>query len=256
LAVNKLLHDSIEREIKGTDYIYCKEDRQTLDIMFSEINSVFGTDMHYLAEIAACDIHGSGEILSKYFDRFRSESVRGYIIPQLVADRITDCADVVLQAYYQFKNSNEYIAKPGEPSPAHIYTRYDNAFRQLKPKKLKRALLLLASYPRDVFYLPFTMRMLASWKIPSMEELLYLYLDSDHITAESVGLSSDWQNTYPSLPTIKRELKFFAIDGLKYYPSAHSIEQISQLQADPDKDIRIAAQKTMRHLERAKYISE
>jgi len=133
-------------------------------MMFGEINCCFGTNFHYLAEIDRFNIHGSGEIMAKYISSFPSETVRGFLIPQIVADRLKDADKLILQLYLHFKNSDEYIAKPEEPSPAHIYVRYDNAFKSLKPKRLQNELLKPAHDPRNAFYLPFTMRMLASWK--------------------------------------------------------------------------------------------
>ena len=118
------------------------------------------------------NLHASGEIMREYIELFESEYVRAYLIPQLVYDKVKNCADTVIGMYMHFKASDYYIAKAGKPMPAAICVRYDNAFRQLKPKKMQNRLLELAHYPVDAFYLPLTMRMLASWKSEEMENIL------------------------------------------------------------------------------------
>jgi len=250
LRYDKVVLDLIEKERKGLDF-YCPEsDKIVLEKMFKKINEYCGTDFHYLAEIAAFNITGSGTIMVQYLDQFQSESVRGYLIPQITTDRVKDCARIVLSSYLHFKRSDEYISAPYKPAPAQIYTRYDNAFRDLKPKKLKDDLLSLACNPRDAFYLPFTMRMLASWQIPVLESVFSSYVDSSSITHESVGLPIQSENYYPPLSFIRRELKFTAIDILKYYPSESTIKLINSCINDPDKGIRSAAKKTLRFLEK------
>ena len=250
LNYNKVLLDSIDRERKGVDFFCPESDKLVLETMLDKINEHCGTDVHFLAEIDSFNIPGSGAIMTQYLDQFRSESIRSYLIPQMVSDQVQDCAGIVLSSYLHFKSSDAYIAAPGEPAPAHIYTRYDNAFRKLKPKKLKEELFSLACDPRDAFYLPFTMRMLASWRLPALESIFISYMDSTNITHESVGLPARSENHYPPLSFIKRELRFTAIDGLKYYPSENTIKLIKSCMNDPDKDICSAATKTFRFFEK------
>lgn len=155
---------------------------------------------------------------------------------------------MILQLYLRFQSSDEYIAAPGAPAPAHIYTRYDDAFRRLRPKKLSKDLVALAHSPRDAFYLPFTMRMLASWKLPEMKNILISYAMSDSITAQEVRLCDDGKEYFPPLEFIRRELKFTAIEGLKYYPSEETIRLIASLAAGADKSIKTAVNKTLKVL--------
>ena len=212
--------------------------------LLKEINRYAGTNFHYLAELDAFDIHGTGNIVAKYITEFSSEGVKGYLVPQMVADKIKDCDRLVLQLYMHFRASDEYIAKPGEPAPAHIYVRYDNAFRRLKPKRFAKDLIALAHNPRDAFYLPFTMRMLASWKIPEMRDILLSYSANDSFSAQDVGIY-DSEPYFPSFEFMKRELTFTAIDGLKYYPSAEVMEIITSFANSTDKDIKSAAERTL-----------
>lgn len=245
LTYSKVLIDSIEREKKGLDYICPQADKELLHKLLDEINSYAGTNYHYLAELDAFNISGAGSIVAKYITEFSSEDVKGYLIPQMVSDKIKDCDKLVFQLYMQFRLSDEYIAKPGEPAPAHIYVRYDNAFKILKPKRLAKDLIELAHSPRDAFYLPFTMRMLASWKVPEMKNLLLSYSTNDSFSAQDVGIYDSEQLYFPSLEVMKRELIFTAIAGLKYYPSAEVMGIITSLATNTDEDIKLAAKRTL-----------
>lgn len=248
LKYSKPLLDSIEREKKGIDYVYSVNDKCILNELLHKINGLMGTDFHYLAELDAFNIKGSGSIIVQYIMLFSSESVRAYLIPKLVADKIKDCDRLILQMYLHFKQSDEYISGAGFPAPAHIYTRYDNAISTIKPKRLKDDLINLAHNPRDAFYLPFTMRMLASWKIPELKDILLMYASEDNVSAQDVGLNEDDNNHFPSLAFIKRELRFTAIEGLRHYPSYEVIECIKCCSTDTDADIRAAAKKTLHSL--------
>lgn len=252
----KVLQYNIEKEKEGIDYAYTNADREILEQLLKDINDLALTDFHYLAELDAFNIPQTGQIIARYIKKFKSESVRGYLVPQMVSDRIKDCDKLVLALYLHFKESEEYISEPNSPSSAHIYVRYDNAFRKLKPKRLKKDLVQLAHNPRDAFYLPFTMRMLASWKIPEIKEILLNYLESSNITAESVGIEESEKKYYPSLESIKRDLKFTALAGLKYYPTEEVVETILQYVFDVDEDLRIMAKKTLKVLEKKMKVND
>lgn len=250
LNYNKVLLDSIERERNGTDFVCPTADKVVLRELLDEINKYAGTDLQYLAELDAFNIRGSGSIAVRYISRFSSATVRGYLIPKLVFDKVPDCDKIVLQSYLHFQASDEYISKPGVPAPAHIYVRYDNAIASLKPKRLKDELVQLASNPRDAFYLPFTLRMLASWKVPELKDILISYSSVDNISAQDVGLSECEDNCLPPLSFIKRELRFTAIDCLKHYSSVEIRELIKRYTTDSDLDIKAAAKRILKHLER------
>ena len=245
IVYGAVLRDAIEREKAGEGYEYSKEDRKILDEVFKEINEAVGGNYHYLAEIDLLHIKGAGPIALKYIEKFSSEGVRAFLLPHIWSEVGKSSADIIYKLYLHFKKSEAYISKPNEPSPAFIYVRYDNAFMKLKPKKLKNELLDLIRNPRDAFYLPFTTRMLASWKMEQMEDLLISYLDSDNISNKNLGICTD-DKYYPSAEVIKRELKFTAITCLKYYPSVKNIELIKQYSEDADKDIRACAKKTLK----------
>lgn len=245
-----VLQSMIQDEISGKDYTCSKEDRETLNIMLNEMNQKLNTNIHYLAEIDAFDIHGSGSIFIDYFDYFQSESVRAYLIPQLVSDRINNCSRIVYESYLRFKNSEDYIAKSETPDPAHIYVRYDNALKKLKPKELKSELVSLVSNPRDAYYLPFTTNMLASWKLPKMQKIVESYLLGDTITPISLGFTTGViDNYYPQFETIKRGLIFVGIKGMKYYPESNYLHILKSYCESDDKDIALAARKIITHIQ-------
>lgn len=247
----KVIADMIEKEKQGKSYRYNKHDRIILEAMISEINQKLGTNLEYLCQIDFYSLKNCSDIILKYIHRFESEGVKGYLIPNLVVDKTENIEEVILKLYFQFKNSEFYISPANAPSSAHIYVRYDNAFRSLKPKKLKKELFDLVSNPRDAAYLPLTVKMLSSWKIPEIKNLLLLYLDGSMITNDSIGIYTDG-NYYPSLENIKRQLKFTAIGGLKYYPTDEIIDIINGYTNNEDKDIAKAAKKSLEYIEKKK----
>lgn len=246
-----VLRDAIKKEISGEDYCYSASDKVLLGKMFAEINRSLGTDIRYLVEMDAFIFHGSGEIVARYITQFETEGVRAYLLEQIIADKVPDCDLLTYELYKHFKSSESYISQPQAPAPAHIYVRYDNTFRRLRPRRLKAELLELARSPRDAEYLPFTMRMLASWRVPQMHDILLSYAESDRLTPADVGLDpSDDLRRAPTLDTIKRNLKFTAIAGLKYYATPEAKAVLDRFAASDDKDFREAAEKSLAFMEK------
>ena len=246
---NVVLQNNIKKEQAGTDYVCSQADRVILTEMLSEINCRLGTDIHYLAEVDAYSLSGAGDIIASYIHKFESQSVRGYLLPQLILDRLPDCDKTILQLYLSFKNSDVYISKPGMPAPTHIYTRYDNVIKKMKPKRLHRQLVDLICNPRDAFYLPFTMRMVASWKSTDIYKVLQRYAQGSSFTAQDVGLPENVKNYYPSVDAMDRGIRFSAIVGLGYYPSVETMEILAQCVRDSNDDISKAAQKVLKQLQ-------
>lgn len=251
------LQDAIEREKVRAALRYSQEDQEMLDEMLGKI-TYNGRRLHYLAELDCFSRTGWGPILASYIHNFSSEEIRSCLIPQIVSDRVSDCDRLVLDLYMHFRNSDEYFSEPGECSPAGIYIRYDNAFRILKPKRLKKELLQLAYNPHDAHRLPFTMRLLASWKMPEMRDVLMNYANGNNITPETCGVLGNDQTQIPLdltqqfFEVMKRDLTFKAIYGLKYYPSEETERIILSFMDNPDVDIRASAQKTLKSLAKQK----
>ena len=245
-----LLQYLIDQEIKDGGCFASASDKAAFDAFLDDLNGQLGTDFHYLAEIDRCRIPGSGAIVAKHIHNIMSETARSYMMWQMAGDRIPGCGELLYEMYLHFKASGEYIAEKGAPSPAHIYVRYDNAFRTLRPRRLKAKLLQLAYCPRDAYYLPFSMRMLASWRLPECRDLLIGWLRREPATHEAVGLPQDDSGYAPTLQTIRRDLKFTALAGLKYYPSEEVLQLIREHTADADRDVTEAAAKAIRAIEK------
>ncbi len=243
-----LLADAITKVKEGLEYIRSKKDDKILVEMLSEVNRLLGTDIHFLAQIDMCNIPHAGMIYKKYIWKFDSESIRAFLVPQIVADRVENCDMLLLDLYKKFKLSNEYIPDAGRAASAHIYVRYDNAFRQRKPKHLAAELIDLVMNPRDAVYLPFTVQMISAWKLPCVRTTLLEFLHPESITAQDVGMTEDAECYYPPLSFIKRELLFCALQGLKNYPTEEIRSAIEPLASSQDRDIAFVARKTLKAL--------
>lgn len=246
-----ILQDSIEREKKGIDYIYSEQDKVILKEMLSEVNALLNTNLQYLAELALLNIMGAGKVYINWIDRFSSETIKSILLSQIVLENVKDSDLIAIRLYNAFKASNEYIAPKGMPSPAHIYVRYDNVFSKLKSKRIQDELLNLMKNPRDAFYLPLTLKMLASKKIPEVKEILLSYLDENNLDCEAFGIDNS-KEYYPPLEFIQRELKFSCIYGLRFYYDESILNLLESFLNSTDDDIKDATRKTLKFIEKHK----
>lgn len=235
----------IEKERAGTDYCYDRNDGEILHELCEEINRHLGYDLHYLAELDMLRIPGSGEIVADYIQRFSSEFIRACLLHHFIHSGVKDCDSLILHLYHHFRESDAYMSQPGNPSPAHITVRYDGVLKRLKPKKRKQELLQILSNPRDAFYLPFTARMLASWKVPEYKELLIKWAKENAVSKQEMGFVGEFERAVPSYAVMKRELRFTAIHSLKYYPDSQVIAMLREFIEDKDQDVRAVANKSL-----------
>ena len=234
-----ILLSCIEDEKNGIGYVYSEEDGKILKQIFSELNCRFSSNYQYLAELSCLNIVGAGEIYAKYIKSISSQIVRAYLVHQIVSDRVSDVDKLILDLYISFKHSPEYISNPYFPSEI-----YDNAFRRLKPKRLKKELTALVQNPKDAYLMPFTVRMLASWKAPNIKDLLMSFLDSSNINFDRFGTDEEQD---PSLLSYARQqLKFDAIYGLRYYGDPKPIKVFCD---SSDQDISLSAKKSLEYIE-------
>ena len=238
----------ISQEIAKTDFFYDEADGNLLREMFEKMNRQCGSNYHYLAEIAYHLTPGASQIVLEYFDRFHSEGVRAFLLPQLLYDKNVPDARIILDGYLRFKSSPDYISGKDQPAPLYISARYDNALKKLKPKKLKAGLEELVVCPRDVVYLPFTMKMLASWKSSAVEMQLSRYFDPMTIPTQEFGLPEDSAHFFPPVSSMRKELLYYAIACSVYYPSDENITNVQKLLVSDDQNLRLAAQKAMNRL--------
>ena len=237
---NMVLAELIEKEKAGIGYVVPDEDRAVFDAMLDELNKATGLNIKYLAQIDSYTIPGSGEVFDKYIDRINSESVRAFLLPNMCADSVPDKDNRILDLYLHFKNSDEYTSLPGVPNPAHIYVRYDNMLCKSRSKKFARKMTELVKNPRDVFYLPFTTRKIASWKFPEVKDVLLSYLKEDSITEENFGLTESAE----FFEWAKKQITIDVILDLKYYPEADVLSVIESFVNSGDKGILAAAKKS------------
>ena len=239
-----VLMDQIRDEQQRKAYIYNDEDYNALQFLLRDINQL-GYNFSYLAELNAFSIPGADAIIEKHILNFRSESTRAYLVVHLTDKKYSN---LVFDMYMHFKNSSEYISSSGKPDPAHIYARYDNTFKRIKPKKLKDELFDLVCNPRDAFYLPFTTRMLASWKIPELKQVLIRYLHSDNLMPESVNMQLDDEHSQRYFLYMKKRLKYTGIHALRYYPSYETLSLLKDELKTGDENQKVAIEKTIEYM--------
>lgn len=242
-----MLRDCIEQEKAGKDFTCSEKDRDVLRKMLEDINTFNNSNYQYLAEVVLLDMSHSCNLIASYITKFDSETVRAYLVPHIVSKSVKDCDKLILDLYLHFKKSDEYFPKLGKNSPAHIYARYDNAFKQLKSKKIENELSQLVDNPLDAFYLPLTVRMLSKWKNPRVEIVLMKFLSNPDIILQSRDIQLYLKNMiHYSVKELQRELLFTAIDGLKYFPSVENINLIEGYYNSFDSNISLAVEKSIR----------
>ena len=246
---NAVLKEQIMREVNRTAYITCDADASVLAEMLNEIN-LLGYSFSYLAEFIQYKIGDkAARIVERYIDCFCCEGPRGYLVGKLDINK-RDNALLILRLYQHFQESDEYIAAPGTPAPAHIYTRYDNAFFRLKTNQLDQELLAALCTPRDICYLPLTTKKLAQRRIFEISKIIGWYLNSESLSLNDVGLPDDSNLVnYPPLSYFKRQLKFIAVSCLQYYPSQEARLLLADCAVSKDKDLATVAKKSLHFLD-------
>lgn len=234
---NIVLQHMIEQEKQGLYYLGDSSDQKMLNEMLAMINKDKDLNLQYLVELDAFHVKGAGEIVAKYITRFSSELIRACLLSQIVLDKVKDGDKIILELYNHFKRSKEYIL----PSSTYVYVRYDNAFSKLRSKRIKEELLKLVKNPRDVYYLPLTTKMLASWKIPELKSILLEYASLESVVARSYGY---WMNL-DDLEFTNKQLVFTVIAALKYYPEEDVIKVLKEFSQHSNPDVRQASKKVL-----------
>jgi len=246
------MSDQFYRERTYQDYIYNDDDKLILHEMLLEVNQFAGTNFEYLAELVNFSIKGTGEIFVKYISRFSSESTRAYLIYQIAADKVPNCDKLLLELYKHFQKSDWYIGSPGK-SPVHIYARYDTAFKRIPLRQISHDLIEVISNPLDAYYLPLTVRKLASYKLPEMEPILWSYVNETYPELTGHCLSEDIEVYNRYTQSIKERLKKTGIEGLKYYPSEKVQELFLHYVNGADPALRHDAIKYLKFWEKHTY---
>lgn len=244
-----LLKDSIKAEKAGKEFIINKNDKNLIYQLLKELRKKTNVNYKYLSEIAYYKVEGAGEVVEKYIREFEDEEIKAALVHHLVDDHISEAAELILNLYLGFRSSNRFVSQPEVSAPLSITTNYDNAFWRLKPKKLRQQLFDIISNPRDAYYLPLTVGMLASWKVDGLDTLLLRYLSNGGITREELGLVDISKAYYPSYEDISRELIFTALSCLKYYNSISVASTIQKYANSKDEDVRKCALKSLNYMQ-------
>lgn len=240
-----LLQKLIEEERKDASFVAA--DAKILQKLLTEVNQYAGTRFTTLTELASYNVHGAGPIVARYIEIFQSEGIRMELLDQLVADRVENCGQLLMRMYRNYRRTWK-----DEMEHLQDACAYDNAFWRLKPKRMKAELFELTSDIRSVVVLPFTMRMLASWKLPEMKRFLLNCLEGKKLGYRDFGMSESANTRI--LELAKAQVVYVGLYGLRYYPSAEVLEELQRFEDNDDKNIRAAAIKTMAYIAKHKKV--
>lgn len=246
---NYILDLAIEDEIMGISYYKSSYDKPIIKQLMEDINIHKNTNYRYLAQLDILKIDDINDIIIKYIDEFQSSHIKVILLKQLVLGQYDKKEDLAINLYNDFKKSKYYISDIGESSCHHIYNIYDNILSNFNYKKDKIKLLCVIKNPRDAFYLPLTLKMMAQLKIDEMKEILIKFLDSAFITRK-VGSQFNDELYDPNLSQIKRTLKLYALEYLKYYPTEDVHNIVIKYESNKDLEIQKIARKTLNHIKK------
>ena len=216
---NRILEDDINLEKKFERYVYNIHDKKIISSMLEDINTIHDMSYSYLAELLFAHPKSVADIICKYIWEIESLSTKAYLVPLILADKKAKNKDLIfLKLYMEFRNSPEYIALPGQPAPAHIYVRYDNAFSSISLKNIISEIVSLLQEPRSAFYLPLTMRKLSKAQNAEVYKLLQKYLNASELnpTDFNLPIHTD-EEYYPPYDFMKNQLVDLSRMFLKYY---------------------------------------
>ena len=95
------------------------------------------------------------------------------------------------------------------------------------------------------------MKRLSRWGVPALQQLLLSLLASDELTCADFDIGcSDGVTYYPSLETMKTQLKFLAIYGLRYYPSKETVLLLKSYLNDTNRELRTLTIKSLAIIEK------
>ena len=168
-------------------------------------------------------------------------------MPKIINDRTKKCDILLLHLYKQFRLSNDYSCVNEKITNSHITVHYDNEFLQMKSKRIAKDLISILKNPLDAYYLPLTLRKIASWKIEGFENILNKY----------VSLIKNYYdgNYFTSICKIIdiRELTFTVIACLKYCPIFGNKACLESLYSINDNDLFVAIRKVLKYYEKLRH---
>lgn len=219
-----------------------QEDILTMHAFLADIHAATGHFFFDFADFCAAPVCGAAPVIESCIFRFHSQAIRASMLAPLTADPPENCDALILELYRGFQVSVEYISHPGYPPPRHITVQFDRAFCALAPRHMAQDLLHLLSNPRDAYYLPGTLKMLASWQMPELEEILIQFMDGYIVNQYRLGIDDTRLHYLPSVETIRRELELSAMNCLRHYPTPRTIAVLSRYARGWDPDFSAKAQ--------------
>ena len=246
---NYILDLAIEDEVLGISYRKNSYDKEILKQLLSEINLQNNTNYRYLAQLDILVIQNINHIIVKYINEFKSSHIKAILLKQLFYGDDYEKIDIAVQLYNEFKNSCDYAPDINYPAPSHIVTIYDNLFSNLSNKTDKEKIVSIFENPRDLYYLPLTVKVLSKMKNTKVKEILMKCLNSSYITRK-VGKEYNDEKYDPSLSLIKQKLTILSLECLKYYHDNETYNLIKKFENHKDSDFQKQALKTLKHLEK------
>ena len=231
-----------EAALDITDPPLSERDQKIMNEMIREINAAGGTKLRGFSDAIDHYAPGAADIVAGYVHQFASHSIRSSLLFHIVGNRTysckpaKNCEDILWDLYTQYRASTEF--------PDNVTSlEFDNAYMRVKPKKLLAEMISLAQNPVDFCWMPLTMRMLASLKIPVIGELLEHYFD--HPEVIRAGLEASCTPDLYGEEELQRKLRrradtgyYTAIAGLKYYPSPRIASKLRQLESQLENEMK------------------
>lgn len=246
---NYILDLAIEDEALGISYIKNSYDKSILKQLLSEINQQNNTNYKYLAQLDILIIKNINHIIMKYIYEFKSSHIKAILLKQLFYGDDYEKIDIAIKLYNEFKESNEYVSNINYSAPTHITIIYDNLLSNINNKMDKEKISFLISNPRDVYYLPLTVKALSKIKNNNIKEILVKSLNPSYITRK-IGSQYNDENYDPPLSLIKYKVTLLSLECLKYYHDESIFESIKKFENHKDKEIQKQAVKTLKHLKK------
>ena len=248
-----LLNFLISEELRDGKNWYSQADWITFREMIGEVNRKLGTNMIYWSEFSYLRPEGAEDILLEFMDMFEAEDIRAELAFQIASNPKTKNLLSAFDAYLLFRKSQLYGFYCDKAEQFVTTNKYDNAIWREKPKKRKYELLEILSSPLDAAHLPITAKMVASWKMPEMEPLLWKYADDEYLESLDFGLSDEEKILFEKIVGVHKEtIRYIGYVGLKYYPSEKVEALYQKLLLSENEDYRYCAKKGIRHLEKQK----
>jgi len=218
--IQDLLYQSaLEREMEWRAEPKNHSDVELFDKMLSEINEL-GFEFKYQADFFRLLITNTKiiDVILRYLGKFENHGLTEHLVLTIADKRNKFVTKKIIDTF----NETHVIVRP----KGYHKTAYDNAFKRLQDKRYVNEYLQWLSNPEIATTLPFTMLMLARWKVLEARAWFMKYVDSG---------SED-------------SIVFTSIKALACYNNKEARDKIFAMQNSENKDIRECANKVAKKL--------